>query len=145
MGMYRFLDYRVEAFMTRDPIVIPSTATLRDLDAIFAAHDFNAVPVVDAGTLVGFVTKFDFLKAFAFTTRQMVPHYDELMATPIARVMSRDIIAVEPEAPLTRVLQQMVSLRARSFPVRDQTGKLAGIISREDIMRALARAVEEAP
>ncbi|MFX8680878.1 CBS domain-containing protein, partial [Acinetobacter baumannii] len=94
--------------------VIASTATLRDLDAIFIAHDFNAVPVVDDGNLVGFVTKFDFLKAFAFTTRQMVPHYDELMATPIARVMSQEIIAVEPEAPLTRVLQQMVSLRARS-------------------------------
>ncbi|RTL73005.1 MAG: CBS domain-containing protein [Hyphomicrobiales bacterium] len=142
--MYRFLDYRTDAFMTRNPIVIASTATLRELDAIFAAHDFNAVPVVDAGNLVGFVTKFDFLKAFAFTTRQMVPHYDELMAMPIARVMSKDVIAVAPDAPLTRVLQQMVSLRARSFPVRDQSGKLAGIISREDIMRALGRAVQEA-
>ena len=30
--------------------------------------------------LVGIVTKFDFLKAFVFTTRQMVPHYDELMS-----------------------------------------------------------------
>ena len=31
--------------------------------------------------MLGIVTKFDFLGAFAFTTGQMVPHYDELMRT----------------------------------------------------------------
>ncbi|MDX2205407.1 MAG: CBS domain-containing protein [Hyphomicrobiaceae bacterium] len=143
MSMYRFLECRVDQYMTRDVVVISPQATLRDLEALFAARDFNAVPVVENDGMVGVVTKFDFLKAFAFTTRQMVPHYDELMSTLVGQVMTRSVVDVEPEAPLTRVLQQMVDLRARSFPVRERDGRLAGIISREDIMRALADAVAE--
>ena len=64
--------------------------------------------------MLGIVTKFDFLRAFAFTTGQMVPHYAELMRRPVAEMMTE---AVEPEEPLTRVLQLMVSLKTRSFPV----------------------------
>jgi CBS domain-containing protein len=51
--------------------------------------------------------------------------------------MMEAVIHVEPAAPLTRVLQLMVSLKARSFPVLDRNRRLVGMISREDIMRAL--------
>ena len=50
--------------------------------------------------------------------------------------MTEAVIDVEPTAPLTRVLQLMVTLKARSFPVIGPGGQLAGIISREDLMRA---------
>ena len=63
------------------------------------------------------VPKFDFLRTFAFTTGQMLPHYDELMSRPVAEVMTEAVVHVEPAAPLTRVLQLMVSLKSRSFPV----------------------------
>lgn len=43
----------------------------------------------------------------------------------------------DPTSPLTRVLQLMVSLKTRSFPVMSADGQLEGMISREDIMRAL--------
>ena len=67
--------------------------------------------------MFGIVTKFDFLRTFAFTTGQMLPHYDELMSRPVAEVMTEAVVHVEPAAPLTRVLQLMVSLKSRSFPV----------------------------
>jgi CBS domain-containing protein len=93
--------------------------------------------------MLGIVTKFDFLRAFAFTTGQMVPHYDELMKRPVAEVMTEAVVHVEPTAPLTRVLQLMVSLKARSFPVIGAERQLVGIISREDVMRALRDATGE--
>ena len=34
--------------------------------------------------ILGIVTKFDFLRAFVFTTGQMVPDYDELMRRSVA-------------------------------------------------------------
>ncbi|MFV0367944.1 MAG: HPP family protein, partial [Hyphomicrobiaceae bacterium] len=86
---------------------------------------------------VGLVTKFDFLKAFAFAPTKMVPHYDEIMQTKVADVMTRAVIHVEAEAPLPRALQLMVDLKARSFPVLNEAGKLVGVIAREDIIRAL--------
>jgi CBS domain-containing protein len=90
--------------------------------------------------MLGIVTKFDFLRTFAFTSGQMVPHYDELMSRTVADVMTEAVVLVEPTTPLTRVLQLIVSLKTRSFPVIEPGGQLVGIISREDLMRALREA-----
>jgi CBS domain-containing protein len=104
--------------------------------AIRAAR-FNSFPVLEDGKVLGIVTKLDFLKTFAFTTGQILPQYDELMRRRVAEIMTEAVVHVDPSAPLTRVLQLMVSLKARSFPVIDPQGDLLGIISREDVMRAL--------
>ena len=83
------------------------------------------------------MTKFDFLRVFVFTTEQMVPHYDVLMRRQVADVMTKAVTHVEPTTPLTRVLELMVSLATRSLPVLSLEHELVGIISREDVMRAL--------
>jgi CBS domain-containing protein len=74
----------------------------------------------------------------------MLPHYDELMQRRVVEMMTEAVVHVEPEAPLTRVLQLMVSLKARSFPVISPERRLVGIISREDVMRALGEAIKDA-
>jgi CBS domain-containing protein len=144
--MYRFLQCTAGQYMTRDVTTVTRDVTLRDLEALFEKHDFNSFPVVEEGKMLGIVTKFDFLRAFAFTTGQMVPHYDELMKRPVAEVMTEAVVHVEPTTPLTRVLQLMVSLKARSFPVigAERQLELVGIISREDVMRALREATQGA-
>jgi CBS domain-containing protein len=53
--------------------------------------------------------------------------------------MTSDFIYVGTDIRLTRVLQLMVDHRIRSMPVIDGDQRLAGIISREDMMRALQR------
>jgi CBS domain-containing protein len=73
----------------------------------------------------------------------MVPHYDEIVRRPVMEVMTTTPVHVDPSAPLTRVLQMMVDLKARSFPVLNANDRLVGIISREDIMRALREATDE--
>jgi len=137
MSTYGFLALDTARYMTPNPKTVTPKTTIRELEALFASHSFNGCPVVEDGRLVGFVTKLDFLKAFGFSTARMVPHYDELMATEVGRVMSTEIHTVEPDTPLTRVLQSMLERRARSFPVLDDAGRLVGIIAREDLMRAL--------
>lgn len=71
-----------------------------------------------------------FLQAFAFTTSQIVPHFDELMRRTVADVMTEAGVHVEPAAPLTRVLQLMVGFKSRIFPIIDSDGQLIGMISR---------------
>src|SRR5260370_5583639 len=115
--MYRFLQSTAGQYMTRGVTTVTRAVTLRDLEALFEKHDFNSFPVVEEGKMLGIVTKFDFLRAFAFTTGQMVPHYDELMKRPVAEVMTEAVVHVEPTAPLTRVLQLLVSLNVHTFPV----------------------------
>ena len=139
--MYRFLECTVGQYMTHSVKTVTRQVTLRELEALFEQHDFNAFPVMEERKMLGIVSKFDFLRAFTFTTYEMVPHYDDFMNRPVADVMTEAVVHVEPAAPLTRVLQLMVNLKARSFPVLDTNRQLVGIISREDIMRALREAI----
>jgi CBS domain-containing protein len=141
--VYRFLEGTAEQYMTRAVTTVTRQTTMRELETLFEKHDFNSFPVVEKEKMLGIVTKFDFLRAFAFTTGQILPDYDELMRRPVAEMMTEAVVHVEPAAPLTRVLQLMVSLKARSFPVIGPGHQLVGMISREDVMRALKEATEE--
>ena len=142
--MYRFLECTAGQYMTRSVITVTRQLTMRELEQLFEKHDFNSFPVVEEGNMLGIVTKLDFLRTFAFTTGQMLPHYDDLMRRPVIEAMTEAVVHVEPAAPLTRVLQLMVNLKARSFPVVGAQGQLLGIISREDVMRALKEATRGA-
>jgi CBS domain-containing protein len=67
---------------------------------------------VEEGKMFGIVTQFDFLRTSAFTTGQLVPHYDDLMQRSAGEMMTEAVVHVELTALLTRVLQLMVSLRS---------------------------------
>jgi CBS domain-containing protein len=143
-SMYRFLECTAGQYMTRAVTTVTREVDMRELAALFEQHDFNSFPVVEGDSVLGIVTKFDFLRAFAFTTGQMVPHYDDLMRRPVREIMTEAVVHVEPSTPLTRVLQLMVGIKARSLPVITQERRLAGMISREDIMRALKETTQDA-
>ena len=142
-AMYGFLACTASQFMTPTVITVKRQTTIAQLGALFEQHDFNAFPVMEDGQVLGLVTKFDFLRTFAFTSSQMVPHYDDLMGRRVADVMTEAIVHVDPTLPLTRVLQLMVSLKMRSFPVMTPERQLVGMISREDVMRALRETTTE--
>jgi CBS domain-containing protein len=141
--VHRFLEATADQYITRAVTTVTRRTTMRELEALFEKHDFNSFPVVEKEKMLGIVTKLDFLRAFAFTTGQMVPHYDELMRRPVAEMMTEAVVHVEPEEPLTRVLQLMVSLKIRSFPVIGPSHQLVGMISREDVIRALKEATRD--
>ena len=136
--MYKFLEETVGGHMTRTVKTVSRDLTVRELGGLFERDDFNTYPVVEDGQAVGIVTKFDLLKCFSFTPSQMVPRYGELMNRTVANVMTSEFIYVRSDTKLTRVLQLMVEHRIRSIPVIDGDHRLAGIIAREDVARALA-------
>ena len=142
--MYRFLECTAGQYMTPAVMSVTRQCTMSELKILLEKYDFNVLPVVEEEKLLGIVTKFDFLRAFAFTTGQMIPRYDELMRRTVGEVMTEAVVHVEPITPLTRVLQLMVNLKIRSFPVLDADRQLIGVISRGDVMRALGKATQEA-
>lgn len=136
--MYQFLEETAGSYMTRDVKTVTRELAVREVNDMFERDDFNSYPVEEDGQMVGIVTKFDLLKCFAFTTNQMVPRYADLMNRTVADVMTSDFIYVRSDTRLTRVLQLMVQHRIRSIPVIDADHRLAGIISRKDVLKALA-------
>ena len=140
--MYDFIHYQVRDVMTTNPVAIGADHSLTEIEKIFAVHDFNGLPVVDAnGALIGLVTKLDLLKAFIFSTVNKVPPYEAIMERPASRVMRTDPQTVQPDTPLTRVLTLMTETRFKSLPVLEN-GLLVGMVSREDILKALRLAAQ---
>lgn len=137
--MYTFIDQIVADHMTRDVKTVTRDVSMRELGDLFEKDDFNAYPVKDGSQVVGLVSKFDYLACFIFTPAHMMPRYDDLMKRTVADVMSPEFIYVEEETRLTRVLQLMVDHRLRSMPVIHNDQRLAGMIAREDVIRALHR------
>ena len=136
--MHRFLEATAGQYMTRTVKTVARETTMRELQRMFDADDFNCYPVRDGDDVVGIVSQFDFLKCFAFNPGRMVPAYDDLLSRMVVDVMTAEFIYVDPVTKLTRVLQLMVDHRMKSIPVLDAEQRLVGIIARGDIMRALA-------
>lgn len=143
--MYEFLDYCVEDVMTRAVRTITREAPIREVEQIFSSHGFNGLPVIDEKReLLGLVTKLDVLAAFRSSADCMFLPYEEIMETPAWKVMSRDVQTVTPLAPLTRVLENLVSTGVKSLPVLDGDA-VVGIVAREDVLEGLRRATTGMP
>ena len=141
--MYKFLEQVTADVMTRNAKTVARQVTLRELGELFEKDDFNAYPVEESSRIVGLVSKFDVLACFVFTPAHMVPRYDDLMKQTVADIMTPDFIYARVDTRLTRVLQLMVEHHIRSMPVIEDHQRLAGMISREDVMRALQRCVRD--
>jgi CBS domain-containing protein len=138
--MYEFLDYVVSDAMTREPVCVAPGASLASVEQLLEQHGWNALPVVEAGRLVGLVTSLDLLKAFRFTPASLFPPYEQIMTRPVRQIMRENVQTVAPRLPLPRALERMVRTRNKSLPVTEGDA-LVGILTRDDVMRALRRAV----
>jgi CBS domain-containing protein len=135
--MYEFLQETVENNMTRRVRSVAPETTVGDLYRMFAADGFDAYPVTRGDTLVGMVSRLDALKVFGLSKDHILPRHKEGMATTVDGIMTSDVIAVDGETKLQRVLELMVSHRMKSLPVVDRWHNLIGIIARKDVMKAM--------
>lgn len=142
--------------MSRNVVTIRRDAGLRDAIRLMLDHAISGLPVVDAGgKLVGIVTEGDLLRRVETQTEKQRPRWLEILMGPgrlsseyvrthgrkIGEIMSREVFAVRPDEPLDRVVALMEQHRVKRIPVVDGD-RLVGILSRADLLRALAARLE---
>jgi acetoin utilization protein AcuB len=132
--------------MTEEPVAINMTATVghaaRMLDALAVRH----LPVInDDHELVGMLSDRDLRgdPAGAGSERELVPAAPPPGA-PVSDVMSTDVVQVGADASLGEIASHMVESRVGAVPIVDNDGRLLGIVSYVDVLRAVAEAEEEA-
>jgi CBS domain-containing protein len=57
--------------------------------------------------------------------------------------MSSPVITASEDTPLSEIAALMDKNRFNRVPILDSAGRLSGIIARGDIMRAIARSIEQ--
>ncbi len=126
--------------MTPNPMTIRSQATVAEAWDLMGEMEIRHVPVVDDGTLVGMLSDRD-LGRLDVTRMLVAEGADALrqeLATPVAKVMTLDVIAAEPETELGDIVDVLVEHKVGALPVvHPDTRELVGIISYVDVLRAL--------
>jgi CBS domain-containing protein len=133
---------KVASIMTRNVVTIDPNATIAELHDLLVEHDYNALPVVKNGKLVGIITKLDLMKVFSSGTGFTVSGYFHGLSEKASDIMHAPIVDVRPEDDLMTVVDYMVEYKLRSIPVTEGN-VLVGIISRGDVIKHLIVKVEE--
>ncbi|NGY62398.1 CBS domain-containing protein [Lentzea sp. NEAU-D13] len=136
---------RTRDVMTTDVVVVFPETSAREAAHLLAERGFTALPVVDtAGTLVGVVSEVELLQDRLPQDPRWLVHGEpaEVRQAPgdvVAQVMVRPAVTVDPNTDLAEVADLMLEHGVRSVPVVHE-GRLAGIVTRRDMLRSITRA-----
>jgi CBS domain-containing protein len=136
--------------------VSPSTP-VHELAALMVEKHVSGLPVVnDDGTVVGIVSEGDLLRrpeidtekhrrrwaSFFAGADEQAREFAKSHAKRAADVMTKRVIHVSESTPLGDIVSLMEKHRVKRLPVLGD-GKLVGIVSRADLLRALAASQAE--
>ena len=143
---------KVEEIMTRDIIAVAPGATIHRAAELLADHGISGLPVVDdQGALVGILSEGDlilrqrprprpsFWRAFFQDGERLAREYQKAAGTTVAEVMTTTLIVIRPDAPIEAAAALLDGHKIRRLPVMEE-GRLVGIVSRGDLVKALSTA-----
>jgi CBS domain-containing protein len=144
--------------MTSEVITVDENATVPEAARLLAEHGISAVPVVDKDRrVIGMVSEGDLLHRaetgterrrswwleMVSSTNKLAGEYIKSHSGKVEDVMTRDVLSVTPETPVADIAVLLETNRIKRVPVlRD--GKLVGIVSRANLVRALAMTINAA-
>jgi CBS domain-containing protein len=145
--------------MTRKVLSTNPDASIAEMAKLMLENRISGLPVVDdRGDLVGIVTEGDCLRRAETGTERKRPRWLEFLIGPgrlaeeyihahgrkVADVMTPNPITITEDTPLDKVVHVMETRRIKRLPVmRDR--KVVGIVSRANLLHALASAAANVP
>ena len=142
-------DLHVEDVMRTEVVSVRDDAPLREAVELLVGQEFRALPVVDSerrlqGILSntdllargGLTARLELLSAMPAGAREAV--LDALPDSRVSDVMHREVQVLKLRDTVEAATRRMSELRLKRLPVVDDEGRLVGILSRADVLRAVA-------
>jgi acetoin utilization protein AcuB len=130
----------IDKSMTKTVISIRPEAGLAEARDTMEKNQIRHLPVVkNDNTLIGIITDRDIRSAMpsVFSSNQdYMKVRERVYQLKVEDVMTKNPITISPMNTLEDALLMMHKMRKGAFPVVDQQGKLKGIISTRDLIRA---------
>lgn len=109
--------------MTRDVITVNPTMTVKSLAMMLIKNQISGAPVADkVGRIVGVVSESDIVAK---------------KGKDVKSIMSKKVVSVREETPVEEIARMMTTHHIKRLPVMTD-GKVVGIVSRADIVSAIA-------
>lgn len=121
----------VSEYMTPNPVVFkPNMDVYEAIRKLLEIKSTGAPVVDDQGKVIGAFSELDCLRMVAKSA------YYEDMGGKVSEFMTNDVTTVDSEASIVEVAELFSNSQLRHFPVVEE-GKLIGVISRVDVLKAL--------
>jgi CBS domain-containing protein len=140
--------------MVSPVITIRPDAAVRDAARLMLDHGISGVPVVDAeGNLAGIVSEGDLIRRAEIDTQtrrswwldlltsrdRLADEFTKAHALKVADLMTRDVVTASEDASLADIATLLERHGIKRVPIM-RDGKVIGIVSRANLLRALASA-----
>lgn len=118
--------------MSNKLIVAKEGMNIEDAVKLLVNNKITGLPVVDAkGKMIGILSEYDIIARVGKEKKID----SSLFKNDI--VYSTQVESVSEDTSLQEILDRFIQLKCRRLPVLDRDGRLAGIISRRDVMKVL--------
>lgn len=145
----------VEHVMTHEVIAIKADTTVDEIARLLREHRIGGLPVVDdESRVIGIVSETDLFlkeKGMPFSAvkvptlfqrwvdpDRLAEIYEEAHRHTAADVMTTEVVGVKVGDPVGHAARIMMQNNIKRIPVL-QEGRLAGIVTRSDILRLMAK------
>lgn len=123
----------VRDVMTKAVKTVRIDSTIREVVQKMNKFDIGSIVVVDDRRPVGIITERDIL-------RRIVEQYIDPSIVKVNEIMSQPLMTVDPDASIEESARLMAKKQIKKLPVVEN-GRLVGIITSMDIMRAAPKLV----
>ena len=117
--------------MTERVITTTAAATVSEVAKLLTRNAISGVPVVGPGEVAGLKTN----------VIGMITEADILgkpADAPVESLMTRTVITVKPQTPVSEIVNYLAARNIKRVPVVNDAGHLVGIVSRADVIAAMA-------
>jgi len=143
---------RVSDVMTTSVVTVDRITPYKEIARLLAEHRISGLPVLKMGReVVGVVTEADLLAEQDKVQRRLHaanrptwwPRREEHPALTAGDLMTTPAITIGPHATIPAAARLMNAHHIRRLPVIDERGRLAGVVSRRDLLSVFLRPDED--
>ena len=147
------MENTLSSMMKKDVYSVPESASVLDAVRCMVEHKSSGIPVLSAdGRAAGFISDGDVIRHMADVNADapvasMYPLWKNkelldaklagLSQIPIMQLATEKVVSVKLTAGVAEVFTLLSDKRIKKVPVEDDTGKVVGVLSRSDVLRAM--------
>ncbi len=150
------MNKTVADIMTSDPMTVKPETPLKEAIAILAQNKISGLPVVDEDDkLIGIISENDLMwqetgvepppyimildsVIYLENPNRYEKEIHKALGQTVADVMTKKCLTITIDKPVKQAARLLHDKKIRRLPVIDKQGKVVGIITQGDIIRAMA-------
>ncbi len=124
--------YKARDIMTHDVIYARNDSTIEDIYYLIKDKKVSQIPITGFGKkIIGIVNKKIILSL-------LMNHLQAILKRKIDDVYLPEVLTADPDSDVRDVVKVMLELKLDAIPIVDESDTLMGIISKTDILKAVA-------